>query len=269
MVKFLAAVCTFVLLVAIGHVAIAQDFEEQITGKWRGDAAKTRTHHKFPSLATDADEDFLKEVGNLSVEFGSEHSVSVHEAGNEQMKGQWKFIKDEDGQIEIELIREEEATRATIEFLDQNSVAIAVRNERPIVFSREGKPVVEGIADKLIGTWECDKNATENLESNKEFGQGQLDDMMQEAGGMVVSFSKDGSFSATTIAGEEIQELKGTWMSSNVDEKKKTFHLSLDAERGPDSLDVELRDDGSIRFSPPDQPSAVFVRKIEKSDKLP
>ena len=272
MAKCLIPALAFVFFGYAGTAALAlQDFEQQISGKWRVNVAKTRTYLKFGELSTDADDDFLKEVGKLSVEFGSEHSVIVHEAENEQMKGHWELIKDEDGRIEIDLIREEEdeATRATIEFLDQNSVAIAIKNERPFVFSREEKLAVEGIAGKLIGTWECDRNATENLESNKKFSQEQLDKMMQEAGGMTVSFNKDGSFAATTIAGEEILELKGAWKSSNVDEEKKTFDLSLEAERGPDSLNVEFRDDGSVRFSPPDQPSAVFVRKFEKSEKLP
>ncbi len=153
MAKCLIPAVAFVFFVYAGTAALAlQDFEKQISGKWRVNVAKTRTYLKFGELSTDADDDFLKEVGKLSVEFGSKHSVIVHEAENEQMKGHWELIKDEDGRIEIDLIREEEeeATRATIEFLDQNSVAIAIKNERPFVFSREGKLAVEGIAGEEI-----------------------------------------------------------------------------------------------------------------------
>lgn len=248
-----------------------QDFEEKIVGKWQVDVAKTRAHLKFPSPASDADEDFLKGVGKLSIEFGSGHSIFVDEGGNAKTKGHWELVKDDAGKVEIDLIRqtEEEATRATIEFLDPNSISIATKGERPLVFVRSGTPSIEGIAAKLIGSWECDKDATEKLDSNKEFSQGQLEDMMQEAGSMIVRFDKDGSFVVTTIAGGEERELKGTWKSSHVDEGKHTFELSIDAERGPDTLLVELRDDGSVCFSPPDEPSAVFVRKNAKSEKLP
>jgi hypothetical protein len=41
--------------------------------------------------------------------------------------------------------------------------------------------------------------------------------------------------------------------------------LSLDADRGPDSVSVELRSDGSVRLTPANEPSAVFVRKKEKA----
>ena len=270
MAKYLALALTFLFVATAGHSAIAyQDFEKQIAGKWVADIAKTRTYLKDHSQASLADEDFFKTVGRLSVEFGSENSVIAREGDTEQMKGQWRLVKDEDGLIVIDLVRDEEPTRTTIEFLDKDSIAITPQNELPLVLTRVGKDALAGSVAKLIGTWECDKNATQALASNKEFTQEQLDHMMQEAGGMVVSFGQDRTFSATTIAGEEIMELKGTWSTSDVDETKKTFHLSLVAERGPDSVNVEFRDDGSVRFSPPDQPSAVFVRKPEKAVKLP
>jgi len=272
MARYLVPVWAFFLVVCAGTAAQAfQDFEQQIAGKWRVDPAKTRDHLKFPSPANDADEDFLKAVSKISVEFGSKRSIIVDEGENDLMKGEWEFIKDEDGRIEIDLIREdeEEPTRAIIEFLDQDSVAISVKNERPLVFSREGGPAAEGIVAKLIGTWECDKDATEKLKANVKFSQDQLNDMIKEAGGMTVTFNKDGTFTATTISGEEIKELKGTWNSRNVDVEKKTFDLSLEAERGPKSLNVELRDDGRVQLSPPDQPVAVFVRKVDESKKLP
>jgi hypothetical protein len=45
------------------------------------------------------------------------------------------------------------------------------------------------------------------------------------------------------------------------------LELSLEAESGPDSVVVEFRSDGSVRFAPPNEPSAVFVRKDSKIDK--
>jgi hypothetical protein len=267
MAKRLILLCVLTLVSYSGTSALAlQDFEEQIAGKWRVDVPKTRTYLKMPTLASDPEEDFLKQVSKLSVEFWGNHSVTVHESENDETMGQWELVKDEDGQVEIDLIRdgEEEATRARIEFLDRNSVAIAVKSERPLVFVRVDAPAKEGVVAQLIGTWQFDRQATLGLESNKQFDEARLNDMLQEVSGMVVSFSKDGSFTAASNSGERAEETKGTWESRNLNEDQRTFELSLKAEIGPDSLNVEFRDDGSVRFWPPNQPSAVFVRKVEK-----
>lgn len=208
----------------------------------------------------------LAEIAKLAVEFGGKHAVIVHEGGREAMRGTWELIKDVDGEIEIDLVQDgqEEAARATVEFLDNHTVAISVRGEPAIVFSREDDSAKKGVVDQLTGTWECDKAATTKLESTRAYTPDQMDDMLQEAGNTTVTFRPDGSFIATMLKGEDIQELNGTWKTSNVDEAKKTFELAVDVEFGPQKLTVEMREDGSLLLSPPNQPSAVFVRRSEQ-----
>lgn len=252
-----------------GHALAAQQAsEEMLFGKWVANVEKTKEFFEANSLDL-GDEAFLKELAKLTVEFRADHSIIVRTGNQERESGQWKYVKEEDGQVFLELIRDGESTPATVELLDSNTIAVTPKFEKPLVLSRGGQSAVTGVVGKLIGAWKCDKNATLELASNRNFSQGQIDDMMAEAGGMVVRFEADGSFSATTISEGEVRELKGTWTSSGVDEDKQAFQLALKAERGPDSLEVEIRADGSIRFSPPDEPSAVFVRSPEKSQETP
>lgn len=265
MARSLVAIGTVLLFLGLVRVGVAQqDFEAEIAGKWSANVAKTKAYLKEHNLTTDGDEDFLAAIGKLTVEFGAEHSVVVREDDNEQMRGQWKLVKEEDALITIELIRDDESTPATIEILDNDSIAITPGNERPLVLTRSNKAAVEGVVAKLVGTWVCDKDATLALKSNKDFTQEQLDMMMEQAGGMVVTFGADGAFSATMVTNDDAQDLSGTWEASDADEAKSTFSLSLKAEHVPDSLNVEIRDDGSVCFSPPGQPTAVFVKKTEK-----
>jgi hypothetical protein len=189
--------------------------------------------------------------------------VTVHEGTDKQMNGTWELVKEQDGQVEINLIRDEEATPATVEFVDKDSVAIIVKNERAIVFSRESAAAITGYAAQLVGTWEFDGRATDELETNNEFSQAQLDEMIREASGLTITFNSDGSFAVMTNSGGGPQEVKGKWKASNVDEANKTMDVSLDAENAPALLEVTLRDDGNVCIAPPGQPGAVFAPKFD------
>lgn len=266
MAKFCVSVFTLFVLFCAGSSAQAQqELEKQIAGNWRCSSAKTRAHLKLPSLASDADEDFLKEVGRIRVAFGSDHSLVVHESEGNEMKGEWKIVKDEDGQIEIELLRDEESTPARLEFLDENTMAVSVKNERTLVLSREVDGPVKGIAAKLVGTWTFDRKASQNLESNKQFDAEHLDGMLREANGMIVTFKDDGSFLAQMTSGEEKREINGNWSSTKDEGDDLAIEVTIDAEHGPDSVTVQFRDDGSILIAPPNEPAAVFVRNTEES----
>jgi hypothetical protein len=266
MTRFVVGAVAVVAVLYSSVLATAQEkIEDQIAGTWRGDLAKTQAFLERLDAVPDVDDDSLPDVAQLTVQFGSDHSMRVHEGDREAITAQWKFIKDEDGIVEVDLIRDGNSTRATFEFIDEDTVAISVPNEQVIVFSRATQQGGDGIAAAIIGSWTFDKDATEGLESNAGFDQDQLDDMMQHAGAATVTFSKDGTFSVKIDAGDEPQEIQGTWKSGEMDEETKTFQLSLDADRGPDSVSVELRSDGSVRLTPANEPSAVFVRKKEKA----
>ncbi len=255
-------------MVTVNGVLAQEKLEQRLVGKWRYSAQKTIQYLKVHSLL---DEELLKSLENdqddMTIEFGADGSVFLARPNkHEEMKAQWKLVREEETRTIIELIRAEEPTETTVEFLEDETISITSKNEQPTVFERVKAGIVQGTAAKLLGTWGCNKDATLKLDSNAAFTQDQIDEMLDHAVNMVITFNDDASFVAKTQVGVEIKQIDGTWSSENIDETKQAFHLKLDANDVPKSVQVEFRDDGTVCFTPDDQPGAVFVRKSENAD---
>jgi hypothetical protein len=251
-------------------VTAFQDHEQRLIGKWSGDPVKTREYLKIPEDTAEGDDEvraFLRVASNVSVEFVADHKLIALEGENEPMNGTWEFVKERDGALEILMIRDEEETPATIKFVDENSIAISVNNERAIVFVRQTEAEPQGIITKLHGRWHFDKQASMSLESNAEFGKDQIDQMLQQVADAKLMIKEDGSIEVEIVADGEVRQIQGTWTSSNVDEEKHTFDLAMEVEGGPGALTGRFLESGMLQLGPPNQPAAVFSRPAAENEK--
>jgi hypothetical protein len=255
------------LVALIGARSDAQtDLPSRIAGNWRVDVAQTEKYLKENSAYNDQSAEFLKFVSGTRVQFQADGAVSVFPDETTEKQGSWSFVREERGLATIQLIRGDETTETKVRFLEDDFMLLAPANEIPLVLARISSQPIEGLALELVGTWECDATETANLERNAQFTQQQIDEMMEQALRMVVEFRKDATFSATTQAGGEPQQIEGNWSAEVPNAQGVELKIHLDAARGPRVINVELREDGKVVFWPDDQPGAVFAPRKAPQD---
>jgi hypothetical protein len=255
---WLAIPCLFSSLA----LACAQtDRESQLIATWRVNVSQTVEYHKSHGHKSDFTDRDMSELNGVTVEFSKDGNVSVRRAEGDSTGGTWKFVGEENSTAKIQMIRNDEITETTIEFLDDDTIAITPGQEPTLVFKRVTSARQPAIATRLWGTWTFDREATAASEVNKDFTQEQVDQMLGEVSQMVVTFRENGTFVALTRNGDEPTEITGNWSARDADEAKQTFEVQLDTAGVPKIIRVRLLDDGKVLFAPVEEPAAIFAPK--------
>lgn len=241
-----------------------QEFEKLIVGKWEVNIERTKEYCKERSIEI-PNEELLGGSSALSLEFGNDKSVTVREGDTEAMRGEWKFVKDEDGVFHVELIRDEEATPATIEFLNNQTIAVSPQNEQPLVLTRSDSKPLEPLAAKLVGAWKQDPDATKALELNKSFSQEDIDRMLLDTNEMEIELLADKTMVAK-LKGEVVTEIKAYWVVSEIDEAKQSMRIDFSGDDVERSVQAVFLDVNLLCLTPEGEPSAAFKRVAATKD---
>jgi hypothetical protein len=136
----------FVVGLSPAAAACQADFADRFQGRWEADFEKTKKYLKDHEVDQEFPPDFLEAEPKFVLEIrpSGEAKVSMQKPPDrevETLQGTWKLVEEIDSshaKVRLTMVVEgrEDPREATIEFLDDETIAVLVQEEPAIVFVR-------------------------------------------------------------------------------------------------------------------------------------
>ncbi len=271
-------------LSALSAAPQEDELKLRIIGKWVISREKSAEYLRKTADPAQPAEPNIDALGGLQVNFLADGNVEVVRDGA-TMVGRWKFVAaTSESAADIELIRDDEATAAKVEFTPAGSMLVQPAHERGLVFDPAPEtpkapapavmepakaPLDLGPLGKLfVGQWQGDPDATEKLEYNAQFQPDEVAAMLQQMKELQLHATPDGLFAAKFGLPDQEIEMTGRWSPLEDDEAKKTLVIDVRLENGPQTkFTILFLDSKSIRMAPENQPAVILHRKPAVNEK--